>query len=98
MKKIIMTLLVFISCATAFSGQVGLPTEHLAIPVVQGNHLVCIWNESGGAWYTDFSSYDHSGKISFQVPALGNWYWIGVWDEANGEYIYGKWIGHFVTD
>jgi hypothetical protein len=98
MRKLMLICLVALFCGSSFSGEVGLPTEHLAIPVVEGSHLVCIWDESAGNWYAGFSGYDHSGKISFQVPALGQWYWIGVWDQDNGEYVYGKWIGHFLTD
>ena len=98
MKKNTLMLIVFVLGMAAFGGQVGLPLERLAIPEVQGSHLVCIWDESAGAWLQGFESYDLSGVYEFQVPSRGKWYWIGVWDEASGEYVYGKWIGHFLIN
>jgi len=100
MKKTIMALIISIICANAFSGSVGLPTERLALPEVQGNHLVCIWDDTAGGWLIppDDNSYDHAGTYEFEVPAWGKWYWIGLWDEQTGEYVFGKWIGHFITE
>ncbi|VGO14793.1 hypothetical protein PDESU_03362 [Pontiella desulfatans] len=97
MKKILATIIIAL-CATSFAGTVGKPTEHLALPEVSGGHLVCIWDQTAGAWIGGFESYDHSGTYNFAVPEWGRWYWIGLWDEAKGEYVYSKWIGHFLTD
>ncbi len=100
MKKTILALVVFAGCAGAFAGQVGLPTEHLALPAVQAGaeYKVCIWDETAGGWMGSFATYDHAGSVDFQVPAWGQWYWIGLWDVANEKYVFGKWIGHFITD
>lgn len=96
MKKIILALMMLKAVAT-YAGQVGLPVEKLALPELQGDYLVCIWDNTANNWYTDFTSYDHAGSLSFQVPEWGKWYWVGLWDEANGKYVFGKWVGHFVT-
>jgi hypothetical protein len=96
MKKITVAVMMLIGVC-AYAGQVGLPEERLALPDVQGDHLVCIWDEAAGSWHTGFTSYNHNGSYSFQVPEWGRWYWIGLWDETNEEYVYGKWIGHFLT-
>jgi hypothetical protein len=96
MKKIILALLVLI-VAGSYAGHVGLPEEHLALNELQGDYLVCIWDETADDWYTGFASYDHSGAIRFQVPRWDRWYWIGLWDETKEEYVFGKWIGYFVT-
>jgi hypothetical protein len=96
MKKFILALMMLLG-ACAFAGQVGLPTENMALPDLQGNYLVCIWDETADDWYSSFMSYDHEGSIKFQVPSVGKWYWVGLWDEQTEEYVYGKWIGHFVT-
>lgn len=98
MKKSIVAIIMFAVCLTTFAGQVGLPSERIALPSLQGSHLVCIWDQTANNWYTSFSTYDHSGVITFQVPAWGRWYWIGLWDEANEKYVFSKWIGHFITD
>lgn len=98
MKKSTMALIISIICANAFCGSVGLPRERLALPALQGEHLVCIWDETAGDWLRSFETYDHVGTYEFQVPAWGHWYWIGVWDEQNGEYVFGKWIGHFISE
>ncbi len=98
MKKTTIALIISILCANAFSSSVGLPQERLALPELQGGHLVCIWDEQAGNWLRAFETYDHAGTYEFQVPAWGNWYWIGLWDEQNGEYVFGKWIGHFISD
>ncbi len=98
MKKAIMTLIISTICASAIGGSVGLPTERLALPEVQGTHLVCIWDNDAGVWLGSFDNYDHAGTYEFQVPAWGKWYWIGLWDEQAGEYVFGKWIGHFITE
>jgi hypothetical protein len=98
MKIKIWAIIMFAVCATAIAGQVGLPTERIALPAVQGSHLVCIWDQTAGHWYTAFAAYDNKGEITFQVPAWGKWYWIGLWDETNQKYVFGKWIGHFITD
>jgi len=98
MKKMIMALIVFAACAGAFAGQVGLPTEHIALPAVQGDYLVCIWDEGAGNWVSEFTNYDHAGSVDFLVPAWSKWYWIGLWDVANEQYVFGKWIGHFITN
>ena len=92
-----MALIISIICANAFSGSVGLPTEHLAIPALQGEHQICIWDEAAGDWYQPHVSYGHEGLISFDVPAWGQWYWVGLWDIASEKYVFGKWIGHFKT-
>lgn len=99
MKKSILTIIMFTVCATVFAGQiVGSPTERIALPAVQGTHWVCIWDEDAGEWHTAFAEYDNKGVFTFNVPEWGKWYWIGLWDEANEVYAFGKWIGHFVTD
>lgn len=98
MKKSILASILFIMCVSSFSGQVGRPTEMIALPAVQGNHLVCIWDETAGQWLQDFESYEHEGTFQFQVPEWGKWYWIGLWDEAAGDYVFGKWVGHFPTE
>lgn len=95
MKKVCLAVVLFVVCASAFAGQVGLPLEKLALPEVQGNHLICVWDQGAGAWVSGFESYDHNGVYDFQLPEWGKWYWVGLWDEVAGEYVYGKWIGHF---
>jgi len=95
MKKMIIAVAILMS-AGAMAGQIGLPKEHLALPALQGEHLVCIWDQTANSWYTDFATYDHKGSLDFQVPAWGRWYWIGLWDSTKSEYVFGKWIGHFL--
>ncbi len=99
MKKTITTLIMFVVCASVFSGEVGLPTEHLALPAVQagGEYQVCIWDETAGNWLQAHVDYAHEGSFDFQVPAWSQWYWIGLWDVDNEKYVFGKWIGHFKT-
>lgn len=97
MKKMILVLMMLLG-ASAYAGQIALPVEHLALPELQGDYLVCIWDETANGWYTDFASYDQKGSISFQVPEWGKWYWVGLWDNVNGRYVFGKWIGHFVAN
>ena len=97
MKKIVLGIMMFAGlCVQA--GQISLPEERLAIPEVLGNHLICIWDEAANDWYTDFTSYDHTGSLNFQLPEWGKWYWVGLWDEQAGEYVFGKWIGHFISE
>lgn len=98
MKKLILALIMYVMCGSSFSGQVGLPTERLEIPIVEGSHLVCVWDEAAGEWLGEHEIYDHSRSIRFDVPELGKWYWVGLWDETAGEYVYEKWIGHFPTE
>lgn len=101
MKKTILSLVMLVMlvmCGNVWCGQLGLPREQIALPAVQGNHLICIWDETAEQWYQVHQSYDHSGSYTFELPEWGKWYWIGLWDEASGEYVYGKWIGHFLTD
>ena len=99
MKKSILAIIMFAVCATVFGDPViGLPTERIALPAVQGTHLICIWDQDAGDWYTTFATYDNNGEITFQVPEWDKWYWIGLWDEANEQYVFSKWIGHFLTD
>ena len=98
MKKTILASILLVVCANSFSGLVGLPKEKVALPVVQGSHLVCVWDDAAGSWLTGFEDYDHTGVYDFQIPEWGTWYWIGLWDETTGEYVVGKWIGHFITE
>ncbi len=98
MKKSILLILAMMCCGTVFSGTVSSPTERVALPAVSGNHLVCIWDETADQWYQEFVSYDNAGSFTFDVPAWGRWYWIGLWDEASEQYVFGKWIGHFITN
>lgn len=97
MKKIIVALMMLLG-ANAFAGQVGLPKEHMTLPDLQGSYLVCIWDETADDWYTGFASYDHQGSIDFQVPSWGRWYWVGLWDQQSMQYVFGKWVGHFVSE
>lgn len=98
MKKTLLALLLITMSSTVFSGTVGVPQERIALPDVQGEHLVCIWDETLGVWAKDFESYDQQGAYNFQIPEWGKWYWIGLWDDAAGQYVFGKWVGHFVTN
>lgn len=98
MKKYILLLIAMMCCGSAFSGTVSKPIEKVALPVVSGNHLVCIWDEAAGQWYQEFVSYDHAGTFTFNIPSWGKWYWIGLWDESTEQYVFGKWIGHFITN
>lgn len=96
MKKLIWIIMVLAGLSVQ-AGQISLPEERLALPEVQGNHLVCIWDETASDWYAGFADYDHSGTINFQLPEWGQWYWVGLWDVNAGEYVFGKWIGHFIS-
>jgi hypothetical protein len=96
MKKALTSLILFLLFASAFAGQVGKPLERLALPEVQGLHKVCIWDQTAGAWLQGHTTYDHSGVYDFQLPEWNRWYWIGLWDDTKGEYVYEKWIGHFI--
>ncbi|MDZ8117760.1 hypothetical protein [Pontiella agarivorans] len=98
MKKIWITWIAAFFCLQAFTGEIGLPTERLALPAVSGTHLVCVWDDAAQNWMGSFETYDHAGVYEFQVPEWGKWYWIGLWDSSKGEYVYGKWVGHFLTD
>ncbi len=95
MKKLWWVLAVGMVCALATGGTVGLPEERVALPPVQGDFLVCVWDQAAGDWLQGFEDYDHSGSYRFQVPAWGQWYWVGLWDNNAGQYVFGKWIGHF---
>lgn len=102
MKKWIMGMILAVGFS-AMAGSIGLPKEKIALPLVQGSHLVCVWDAAGNGWLQDFVEYDNSGSFDLQIPEWGNlagsgWYWIGLWDSANSRYVFGKWIGHFKTD
>lgn len=100
MKKGLIALAVLALCGISFGGEIGKPRERLALPAVQGSHLICIWDETARAWLSgnSFEQYDHSGSYSFQVPEWGRWYWVGLWDEQKEQYAFGKWIGHFIVN
>jgi hypothetical protein len=91
MKKVLFFVSLIVVCCNAWSGQLGLPEEQIALPAVEGEYLVCVWDEASQQWF-------HSGVFTFQLPQWGNWYWIGLWDAVSEEYVFGKWIGHFKTD
>ena len=88
-------MLFVVMSAVSFGGTIGLPVERLAMPVVSGDHLVCIWDAEANAWLQSFEQYDHAGTYDFKVPEWGRWYWVGLWDSDRGEYVFGKWIGYF---
>lgn len=90
-------ILLLLAGLTACGGQVGLPVERIAFPAVQGSHLICIWDDTANQWTGPFIAYDHSGTFRFQVPAWNQWYWIGLWDQSQGQYVFAKWIGHITT-
>lgn len=98
MRKSILASILLVVWSNAFGGTVELPVERLALPDVQGVHLVCVWDDTAGVWLGAHKAYDHSGVYEFKLPAWGKWYWVGLWDQAAGEYVYGKWVGHFPTD
>ena len=83
---------------SALAGTVGVPEEEVALPLVEGSHLVCVWDTTAENWVQDFVDYDNSGSFDLQVPEWGKWYWIGLWDSVNQRYVFGRWIGHFKTD
>jgi len=99
MKKIFISLALLLICGHVWGGELGLPEEQIALPSVQGNYLVCIWDDSLGDWVNNVhQTYDNSGSFSFQLPSWGKWYWIGLWDSNSEQYVFGKWIGHFLTN
>lgn len=97
MKKVFISLALLVACGHVWGGELGLPEEQIALPAVQGDFLVCIWDESLGDWVQAHQAYDQSGSLNFQLPAWGKWYWIGLWDSASQQYVFGKWVGHFLT-
>lgn len=97
MKKAFLIMMFFAACSKVWSGQVELPEEQVALPAVQGDYLICLWDETSQQWLQSHQAYDQSGSFAFQLPSWGKWYWIGLWDSVKQEYVFGKWIGHFVT-
>ena len=79
--------------------KVGLPIERIGIPNIDTTkvYLACIWVDAPtyGWWSIDPYSVAE-GSYDFQVPSWNRWYWFGLWDVAKGEYVYEKWIGHFI--
>lgn len=98
MKKTFLALAIILIGSHVWGGELGLPEEQIALPSVQGDYLVVIWDDSLGDWVNDHLTYDHSGTFNFQLPSWGKWYWIGLWDANSEQYVFGKWIGHFLTD
>ncbi len=98
MKKLMIVLIACMVCGSALAGEVGLPIERIALPSVTGQYLVCVWDDSAETWHQAFETYDHSGSYEFHVPSWGKWYWVGLWDQTKSEYVFGKWIGHFITE
>ncbi len=94
MKTRLLSLLVFAGVG-AHAGEVGRPVERIALPALAGDLLVCVWDDAADDWVGEFLPYNASGSLQFQIPELGKWYWIGLWDRANGRYVFGKWVGHF---
>lgn len=76
---------------------VGLPLETIALPEVTGDHQIVIWSHEGQQ-VLGSHPYDLSGTYSYQVPAWDRWYWLGLWSVDAEEYVYEKWIGHFLSD
>jgi len=97
MKKAILIAILFAACGNLFAGTVGLPTERIALPQIQGEHQVVVWDETAGEWLQVSEDYDHSGAYDFQLPEWDQWYWVGVLDVETGEYVFGKWVGNFVS-
>jgi hypothetical protein len=97
MKKALIASIIM-AAGISIGGQVGLPQESIALPPVDsgGSYLVCVWDESAQTWLQGFETYSHAGSYDFQLPEWGQWYWVGLWDENAGDYVFGKWIGHFV--
>lgn len=98
MKKIILASFLLVIMHAAIGKNVSLPREHIAMPKVNGTHLVCLWDEAAGVWLSEFEDYDHAGSYTFQFPEWGKWYWIGLWDNASKEYVFGKWVGNFLEE
>lgn len=94
MKKWIIGI-ILIAGLFAVAGSVGLPAERIALPQVEGDHLVCVWDATAENWVQSHVAYDNSGAYSLQVPEWNKWYWVGLWDSKNQLYVFGKWIGHF---
>lgn len=98
LKRAVALVAVFLWAVVSYTGQVGLPVERIELPVLQGDHWVCIWDDAAGQWYAGFVEYDHSGSVDFEVPEWDRWYWVGLWALEQGDYVYGKWVGHFTRD
>ena len=97
MKKWIVGILL-VAGLSALAGSVGLPSERVALPLVEGDYLVCVWDDTAQAWGQPHEAYSNSGAYDLTDIAWEKWYWIGLWDSAKGEYVFGKWVGHFKTD
>ena len=97
MKKTFISLILLLICGRVWGGELGLPEEQIALPAVQGDFLVCIWDDYSEDWVHGHLTYDHSGSFNFQLPSWEKWYWIGLWDPNSQQYVFGKWIGHFLT-
>ncbi len=97
MKKIWMVLTVLAIACLAQAGTVSLPTEHIAIPLVEGNATIKVWDYEAQQWiFTETS--EQPTKFEFDVPAWDKWYWVGVKDLATGKFVLGLWIVHERTD
>ena len=97
MKKLQIIIAVIALAGLAQAGTVGLPTEHIAIPLVAGQATIKVWDVAEQEWIFSEKSTQPT-QFEFSVPARGKWYWVGVWDHTAGKYVVGQWISHQVTD
>lgn len=96
MKKWIIGMML-LAGLSVLAGSVGIPEERIALPLVENGsgYLVCVWDETAGAWAQAHEVYSNNGAYDLQLLEWDKWYWIGLWDSANKQYVFGKWIGHF---
>jgi hypothetical protein len=94
MKLLLAILLIGVA---VHAGEIGLPTERFALPEVEGAHLICAYDWIASDWVGEHVEYDGEGSYDFEIQAWNRWYWVGLWDVAAGEYVWSKWVGHFLT-
>ena len=78
------------------SCSIGLPSEWVALPPVEGEHVVTIFDYLNNEFVRTVE-YDHSGSFTYRVPEWGQWYLLGLYDSTAEQYVFEKWIGHYIV-
>lgn len=79
-------------------GAVGRAREVVKMPAnVQGTMTLRLYSFTQQQYIQTVNNVRSTDVYDFTVPSWGQWYWVGVWRDSDGELVLSQWIGHIRT-
>ncbi len=98
MRKImLLALAVGVVMTSGLRAGVGLPVETIRMPMQKGPLTLRLYSRAEDRYIQTLTGLSHEDVYDLTVPAWNQWYWVGIWREADNTLLKSAWISHVRT-